>query len=98
MKSAAPLVGTPKAFWLARNFVWWSRWEGEGKDLVGTCFVVVRVRVRIRVKVRVMIWISSLPLSPSPYPEFAVGTLQGAYTLFLNIPKFCENVGTLQGA
>ena len=55
MKSAVPLVGTPKAVWLARNFVWWSRWEGEGKGLVGTYFFVVRVRVRIRVKVRVRV-------------------------------------------
>ena len=39
MKSAAPLVGTPKAFRLARNFVGWSGLEGEGKGLVGTCFL-----------------------------------------------------------
>ena len=66
-KSAAPLVGTPKADWLARNFVWWSRWEGGSKGLAGACFLwwrggqragwrmffVVRVRVTIRVKARV---------------------------------------------
>ena len=34
-----PLVGMPKAVWLARNFVWWSGWEGEGKGLVGTYFL-----------------------------------------------------------
>ena len=53
MKSAAPLVDTPKADWLARNFVWWSRWEGGakgwlahvfcggggGKGLAGACFL-----------------------------------------------------------
>ena len=55
MKSAAPLVGTPKAVWLARNFVWWSRWEGEGKGLVGTYFFVVQVRVRVGVRVRVRV-------------------------------------------
>ena len=32
-------MGTPKAVWLARNFVCWSRWEGEGKGLVGTYFL-----------------------------------------------------------
>ena len=48
MKSAAPLVGTPKAVWLARNFVWWSRWEGEGKGLAGACIFVVRVRAGMR--------------------------------------------------
>ena len=56
MKSTAPLVGTPKAVWLARNFVWWSRWEGEGKGLVGTYFFVVGVRIRVRIRVRVAAW------------------------------------------
>ena len=32
--------------------MWWSRWEGEGKGLVGRYFFVVRVKVRIGVKVR----------------------------------------------
>ena len=58
VKSAAALVGTPKAAWLARNFVWWSRWDGEGKGLVGTHnFFVVRVRVRVGVRVRVRVGI-----------------------------------------
>ena len=55
MKSAAPLVGTPKGVWLARNFMGWSRWEGEGKGLVGTSIFVVRVTVRIRVTARVRV-------------------------------------------
>ena len=48
-------MGTPKAVWLARNFVWWSRWEGEGKGLVGTYFFVVRVRIRVGVRIRIRV-------------------------------------------
>ena len=40
-------MGTPKADLLARNFVWWSKWEGGSKGLAGAYFFVVRVRVRI---------------------------------------------------
>ena len=56
-KSAMPLVGMPKAVWLARNFVWF----GSGVRVRVRVGVRVKVRVRIRVGVRVRVRVTVCP-------------------------------------
>ena len=40
-------MGATKGVWLARNFVWWSRGEGEGKEHI----IKYRIKYRIECKI-----------------------------------------------